>query len=66
MYNTGELEDKSASTSSELAINQGEINEKSFEKEAYKEEESPAIDNDQSCRPQNELEQTSKTLEVRQ
>ena len=41
--------------------------EKICEEETYKEEEeSTEIDNDNSCIPENELEPTSKALEVRQ
>ncbi|XP_047149796.1 uncharacterized protein LOC124821895 [Vigna umbellata] len=61
----GEHEDEHMSTIPELAINPTEMAVKISEEETYKEEEAlTAIDNDQSCMPENELEQTSKALEV--
>ncbi|XP_052729498.1 uncharacterized protein LOC128195557 isoform X3 [Vigna angularis] len=61
----GEHEDEHMSTIPELAINPTEMAVKISEEETYKEEEElTAIDNDQSCMPENELEQTSKALEV--
>ncbi|XP_020236707.1 uncharacterized protein LOC109816216 isoform X4 [Cajanus cajan] len=61
---SSELEDESTSTFPEAAIKQGEMAEKSSERDTHEEEESTAIDNDQSCRPQSELEQTSTDLEA--
>ncbi|OIW03023.1 hypothetical protein TanjilG_13660 [Lupinus angustifolius] len=42
---------------------EGETIEKSFQEETLKEEQSTAIDNDKSRRPENELEQTTEVLE---
>ncbi|XP_027352145.1 pericentrin-like [Abrus precatorius] len=60
---SSELEDEATSALPKLEINQGEMAGKIFEKETNEEEESTVIDNDQSCRPQNELEQMTKALE---
>jgi len=63
---TGEHEHEHMSTIPELAINPTEVAVKICEEETYKEEEGlTATDNDQSCRPENELDETSKALEVR-
>ncbi|XP_027927968.1 titin isoform X22 [Vigna unguiculata] len=61
----GEHEHEHMSTIPELAINPTEVAVKICEEETYKEEEGlTATDNDQSCRPENELDETSKALEA--
>ncbi|XP_061343757.1 uncharacterized protein LOC133289775 [Gastrolobium bilobum] len=60
----GVPEDESTSTLPKLAIDQAETAEIGFEKETLEEEESTEIDNNQCCRPQNELEQRIKAFEA--
>lgn len=63
----GELEDKTTLILPTLeVIKQVEMTEKTSEKETHEEEETTEIFSDQSSTLQNELEQMSKALEVRQ
>lgn len=63
---TGETGDEATSMLPNLVVNeQVEMPKKSFGKETVEEEESPAIDNNQSLRLQNELAQMSKPPKVR-
>lgn len=63
---TGETGDEATSMLPNLVvIEQVEMPKKSFGKKTVEEEESPAIDNNQSLRLQNELEQMSKPPKVR-
>ncbi|KAK7339570.1 hypothetical protein VNO77_20247 [Canavalia gladiata] len=63
---SSEPEDETMPSLLTLAINQGEVAEKSFEIETNEEEESTTIYDDQSCRPQNELEQMNKAIDLTQ
>ncbi|KAK8466732.1 hypothetical protein PHAVU_008G154713 [Phaseolus vulgaris] len=62
---SSEHEHEPMSTIPELAINHSEMAEKICEEETYnEEEESTEIDDDKSCRPENDLGKRSKALEA--
>ena len=63
---TGVPDDEALSTLPISAIVKGETVDEVFQDQTLKEEESTAIDNEKSCKPENELEQTAKVVEVRQ
>ena len=62
---TGITDDKALSTLPTSAIIKGERVEEIVQEQTLKKEKSAAIDNDGSCRPENELEQGPKVVEVR-
>lgn len=62
---TGVPDNGTPSTLPTSAIAKGETVDEIFQKQTLKEEESATIENE-SCRPENELEQAAKAVEVRQ
>ena len=63
---TGIPDNEAPSTLPTSAIVKVEMLQEIFQEQKLEEEKSAAIDNDGSCRPENELEQTAKVVEVRE
>ena len=63
---TGVPDDETQSTLTKSTTVKGEKVDEIFQEQTLKEEESAAMDNSESCKPENELTQTATFLEVRQ